>query len=118
MGPLHHRLLQCVLLVLLSPTAASAQPQTMVAHTASPFGTPLPPNTAEREIHLTDRTKHVNVVHWESVRFVKDGRAFDWQFDSVSTNSFRLAEIAPKEWNVGAIRVYLLHNPYAYPSGR
>lgn len=95
--------------------AAGAQPQ---PREATYYGHALPADTAEREVRLAPSTRFVNVTHWESVRFVKDGRAFDWKFDSVTTESFPLARIAPAGWDVGQVQVYMLHNPYAYPNGR
>lgn len=94
---------------------AGAQPR---PDEAAYYGHALAADAAEREVRLLPSTKFVNVNHWESVRFVKDGRAFDWKFDSVTTNSFALSRIAPAGWDVGQVRVYLLHNPYAYPNGR
>lgn len=82
------------------------------------YGHALEADTAEREVRLVAGTKFVNVNHWESVRFVKDGRAFGWKFDSVTTDSFALSRIAPAGWDVEQVRVYVLHNPYAYPNGR
>lgn len=98
----------------LAAVAAGAQPRD-----ASYYGHALSDGTAEREVRLSSSTKFVNVNHWESVRFVKEGRAFEWKFDSFSgTDSFPLSRIAPPGWDVGQVQVYVLHNPYAYPNGR
>ncbi len=71
------------------------------------LGTVAPMQNADRQIELTSNTKYVNVKHGETVKFVADGKAFAWKFDTIGTPTFQLAEIAPAGLAVGAARVYV-----------
>ena len=71
------------------------------------LGTAAPMRNGDRQIVLTGNTKYVNVEHGETVKFVADGKAFAWNFDTIGTPTFQLAEIAPAGLAVGAVRVYI-----------
>lgn len=71
------------------------------------LGSAAPLRNADRQIVLTGNTKYVNVKQGETVKFVADGKAFAWNFGTIGTPTFQIAEIAPAGLAVGAVRVYV-----------
>lgn len=67
---------------------------------------------ATREIVIDAKTKWVNVTNGETVHFIKDDKSFTWRFDVLGDEtSFRLSQIAPADFNVEGLRVYVAANP-------
>jgi len=67
---------------------------------------------AEREIVIDASTKWINVTNGETVRFSKDGKSFTWRFDVLGDEtSFHLSQIAPADFNVEGVRVFVAANP-------
>lgn len=74
------------------------------------FGSPVSASNVQRTINLNK--KYVDVVQGETVRFVApNGETFAWNFDTWTTNTFKLASIAPSNVGVGDIRVFVKPNP-------
>lgn len=74
------------------------------------FGSPAPLTSAQRTITLNKN--YANVAQGETVRFVTpQGESFVWNFDTWTTNTFKLSAIAPGNINVGDVRVYVEPNP-------
>lgn len=67
-----------------------------------------------REIDLRPGAKYLNVTQGESVLIKAGGKAFAWKFDTLGTPVFDLSEIAPKDFNVQGVRVYVARNPYEF----
>jgi len=62
----------------------------------------------DRTITIDDRTKWVNVTHYEVVRFVSNGREFTWYFDGVAQpGAFDLMRIAPEGFVNHGVTVYV-----------
>jgi hypothetical protein len=54
----------------------------------------------DRVIRVTDQTRYVNVMRFETIRFlISDAqgqeRSFDWRFDQFEKRAFPLSDIAP-----------------------
>jgi len=63
---------------------------------------------ANRTITIGDKTKWVNVKHFEVIRFVSNGREFTWYFDGTpQSRSFDLAEFAPAGVAGHSVTVYV-----------
>lgn len=77
----------------------------------SHLGIAAPVAAAERRIVLNSGTRYANVVRGETVTFVYGDKSFPWQFDTLGQPSFRLAEIAPKDFGTGHVQVYVGPNP-------
>lgn len=73
--------------------------------------------SAEKTVKITSTTKHVNVEHFQTVKFENDkGQSFTWKFDSLQEYGFPINVIAPKEFAAGETRVYIRH-PYSHNPG-
>jgi hypothetical protein len=63
---------------------------------------------ADRTIVIDDKTKWVNVRHFEVVRFVSSGREFSWYFDGVAQpGAFDLRALAPQGFVDHDVTVYV-----------
>lgn len=64
---------------------------------------------ADRQIVITDATRHVNVASGTTVHFVSGGQSFDWTFQNVngSVAPFDLQKIAPAGLLHHAVTVYV-----------
>ena len=71
------------------------------------LGVSAPEATAGRRITLAPDTRYANVVRGETVTFVYRGKAFTWNFDTLGTPVFELAEIAPRDFGTGHVRIYV-----------
>ena len=71
------------------------------------FGTQAQGSRADRVIQLGSGSNYLNVHRGEIATIVKDGKSFTWMFDTLGTPSFELAEIAPRDFGAGAVRVYV-----------
>ena len=61
----------------------------------------------DRTITIDDKTKWVNVTHYEVVRFVSNGREFTWYFDGLAQpGAFDLMQIAPEGFVNHVVTVY------------
>ena len=78
----------------------------------NPLGTAAALGTAERQIVLDSGTKYVDVRENETVKLVFNGKAFAWTFDTLGTPNFDLSMIAPKDFGVSGVRVYLSPDPW------
>lgn len=73
----------------------------------SHLGTAVPEGAAARKIVITPRTKYANVKRDEVVTFQNGDKSFTWKFDTLGTPNFPLAEIAPKDFGTGHVRIYV-----------
>jgi len=73
---------------------------------------------ANRTITIDDKTKWVNVQHFEVIRFVSNGREFTWYFDGVAQpRPFDLAQIAPAGFVGNSVTVYVSPSDSDLPGG-
>src|SRR5467141_4710113 len=73
---------------------------------------------ADRTITITDETKWVNVTHFEVIRFVSNGREFDWYFNGVAQpRPFDLNQIAPAGFIGHSVMVYVSPSERDFPGG-
>lgn len=101
-----------VIAAAVGTAAIAASP----AGISDPLGYSAPETTAQRTIVLAPDTRYANVEQGETVKFVSQGKAFTWNFDTFGTPVFALKDIAPKDANVGNITVYVGPNRW-YSSG-
>ena len=67
----------------------------------------------DRTITIDDKTKWVNVEHFEVIRFVSKGREFIWYFDGMAQpRPFDLTQLVPAGFVDHSVTVYVS------PSGR
>src|SRR5882724_1456445 len=72
------------------------------------FGERVQAPSLDRTITITDQTKWVNVTHFEVIRFVSNGREFDWYFNGVAQpRPFDLNQIAPAGFIGHSVMVYV-----------
>ena len=102
-----------VVAATIGSTALAAGPLGISA----PLGYAASESTAQRTIVLRPDTKYANVEQGETIRFVSQGKAFSWNFDTLGTPVFALSEIAPKDANIGDVVVYVSRNRL-YINGR
>jgi hypothetical protein len=76
-------------------------------------GDPAELNRATRTIVIRPDTKYVNVTGGEIIKFVVDGKAFAWNFNSMNEiPPFELTLIAPSEVAINhKVLVYVATNP-------
>lgn len=102
------------LLALMSTTVFAADFSAVVK--SGQLGSAAPDTAVARTIKLGANTKYINVNHGETVKVVDaKGRAFSWQFDTLSLASFPLKTIAPAEFEAGNTWV-ALHHPLEHTS--
>jgi hypothetical protein len=80
-------------------TAIAVSGCTSVVYTPA-AGTAATGTNPDRILRVTEHTKYVTVMPFETVRFVIRDAAgkessFDWRFDSYGSRVFQLADIAP-----------------------
>jgi|GEM_PF-330803 len=92
--------------------AVSAAGAADMAETPAQYGRHALSANAEREIVIDAGTKWVNVSNGETVRFTKDGKSFTWRFEVLGNeSSFHLSQIAPADFKVDGLRVFVAANP-------
>lgn len=74
------------------------------------YGTAATEMKTSRVIKLDGKSKVLNVTRGENVTIEKDGKSFKWNFNTFDTSTFDLAQIAPKDFGAGAIKVYVARN--------
>jgi hypothetical protein len=85
------------------------------AVSAKLLGEPVAPEQAERTIVITPTTKYVNVTEGDVVKFVANGTAFAWNFDSPpEISSFELNRVAPAGALDHRVTVYVARNVELY----
>jgi hypothetical protein len=94
----------------LSHVAASKG--TPTANQLAPYGYAAT-KAADREITLTNASKHLNVTRLETVKINVGGKSVVWTFDTLGTASFPLANAIP---GTDGVTVYVAENP-AYLGG-
>ena len=73
---------------------------------------------ADRSITIDDKTKWVNVMHYEVIRFVSNGREFTWYFDGLAQpRPFDLSELAPAGFVDHNVTVYVSPTERDFPGG-
>ena len=73
---------------------------------------------ADRTITIDDKTKWVNVRHYEVIRFVANGREFTWYFDGLAQpRPFDLSELAPAGFVNHQVAVYVSPTERDFPGG-
>ena len=71
---------------------------------------------ANRTITIDDKTKWVNVTHFEVIRFVSKGREFAWYFDGVAQpRPFDLIQLAPAGFVNHSVTVYVAPSDRDFP---
>ena len=79
------------------------------------LGEPVAPEQAERTVVITPTTRYVNVTEGDVVKFVANGAAFAWNFDSPpEISSFELNRVAPAGALDHAVTVYVARNVDLY----
>lgn len=86
---------------------AVASTASFAASDADRFGNAVTVSNAQRPVELTPNTRYLNIEQRETVKFVAQGKVFAWNFDTFGTPVFDLAKIAPKDINVGNVKVYM-----------
>ena len=80
-------------------------------------GSPAAGTLPDRVIRITDQTRYVNVMRFETIRFVlsdAQGREnnFDWRFDQFDRRVFPLSDIAPSGTLANrSVQVYIQRDP-------
>jgi Heavy-metal resistance protein CzcE len=76
------------------------------------LGDAAPESAAARTVMITPKTKSVNVVGGETIKFVAGDKSFTWNFDVPATvSSFDLNRIAPAGVLDHKVRAYVAPNP-------
>jgi len=71
---------------------------------------------ADRTITIDDKTKWVNVNHYEVIRFVSNGREFTWYFDGMAQpRPFDLIQLAPAGFVNHSVTVYVAPSERDFP---
>lgn len=71
---------------------------------------------ADRTISIDDKTRWVNVNHYEVVRFASNGQEFTWYFDGLAQpRPFDLAQIAPAGFVNHSVTVYVAPTERDFP---
>ena len=71
---------------------------------------------ADRTITIDDKTKWVNVSHYEVIRFASNGREFTWYFDGLAQpGAFDLMQIAPAGFVNHGVTVYVALSERDFP---
>jgi len=71
---------------------------------------------ADRTITIDDKTKWVNVNHYEIIRFVSNGREFTWYFDGMAQpRPFDLIRLAPAGFVNHSVTVYVAPSDRDFP---
>jgi len=71
---------------------------------------------AERTITIDDKTKWVNVNHYEVIRFASNGSEFTWYFDGLAQpGAFDLMQIAPAGFVNHGVTVYVAPTERDFP---
>lgn len=107
---------------LRAHAAEAADPATVAVHAASAataataataiYGQPAAGAAADKQVALRPDTRWVNVNNGDTVRFSAGGKSFVWHFDTLQDSpTFALGAIAPRDVDVGAVRVYVAANP-------
>lgn len=73
-------------------------------------GSPASVTAATRTVSLAG-TRYVNAVQGEVIKFVAGDKAFAWRFDTLNVPSFKLADIAPKDFPTGDVEVFVAPDP-------
>ena len=98
--------------VLSLGLAMSAAGAASMAGTPAQYGSHALSATADREIVIDASTKWLNVTNGETVQFTKNGKSFVWHFETLSDQaSFQLSQIAPFDFNVEGLRVFVAADP-------
>ena len=89
--------------------------------TWSNFGTPAENQKVDETVHLGPGSRWVNINYGETVRFVAQGsdgseHSFAWRFNvSPNVDSVGLGEVAPADFPVRQVRVYVEADPRYLP---
>jgi len=79
------------------------------------LGTAVSPATsryADREVVITPEIRAVNIVHFDTIKFVSGNESFIWKFDGVSTlSTIKLSKIAPPGILDHEVTVYIAKSP-------
>ncbi len=73
----------------------------------SHLGSTALPAAAGRIIVITPRSRYANVQRGDVVTFRNEDKSFTWKFDTLGTQTFPLAQIAPKDFGTGHVQVYV-----------
>ncbi|NML59846.1 CzcE family metal-binding protein [Massilia sp. RP-1-19] len=99
-------------LLILSAAIATGASAAGPTGERADFGVAVANTAAERTIEIKPKTKHVNVVDGETVKFAVDGKEFSWHFRTwPSTNQFALEKIAPRDTQANGVTVHVARNP-------
>lgn len=67
----------------------------------------------DRQVELKPRDKYLNVTRGETVLIKSGSTAFAWKFDTLGTPVFSLSDIAPKDFGMQGVRVYVEQSPFS-----
>lgn len=93
--------------LMLAALLTSASASTLAANQAAPLGNPVPVSGSQQTIELQPGTRYLNIEQGQTLKFVAKGKAFAWNFDTFGLPVFNLSDIAPKDVDVGNVRVYI-----------
>ena len=107
-----------VLAALASPVVWAASEG---GDTWSNFGTPAQSRKVDETVHLGPGSRWVNINYGETVRFIAQGsdgseHSFAWRFNvSPNVDSVGLGKVAPADFPVRQVRVYVEADPRYLP---
>lgn len=102
---------RAALLILSAVIATGANAAGPTGESAD-FGVSVANTAAERTIEIKPKTKYVNVVDGETVKFAVDGKEFSWHFRTwPNVDQFGLERIAPHDTLANGVTVYVARNP-------
>jgi hypothetical protein len=101
-------------LAAATAAASNAAPACTVEQALDFLGTAVPVQSpADEIIVISDTTRYVNVTGGETVRFIVDGHAFTWSFQTSGTRlvPFDLSRIAPRGLLNHRVVAYVADDP-------
>jgi len=102
-----HLILAASLMLFLG--SAAAQPDKYLRL----LGDPVPPSSyAARVVVITPETTRINIVHFDTIKFVSGNESFIWCFNGVSTLSeIDLNRVAPPGMLDHLVQVFIAKSP-------
>ncbi len=100
-------------LILAGVMALAAGSATVWAETdLALLGDPVTGNNADRVVVITPDLDHVNITHFDTIKFISGKQSFTWNFDGVSTLSeIDLNKIAPPGMLDHTVRIFIEKSP-------
>lgn len=77
----------------------------IASNSAEHLGSAVSAKNADRTVVLKPNVESVNIERGEIVTLVYMDKSFTWKFDTLGFPTFRLAEVAPKDFGIGHVRI-------------